>query len=75
LGYVCRGEDGESDLVEERLKRVVITAINDGDVDREMDKTKSRVKAGKACADDDDVGAGGWLAKVGHGVHLCMHDA
>ena len=55
LGDVGRGEDGERDLVEERLKDVVVAAVHDRYVDGEFGQAFCRIDAGKAAADDDDA--------------------
>jgi hypothetical protein len=57
LGDVCRGKHGEGDLVEERLKDVVVTAVDHRDVDREPAKADGCAEAAEAAADDDDAGA------------------
>jgi hypothetical protein len=56
LSDVGRGKHGERDLVEQRLKGVMIAAIDYRDVDRQMREPFGGVKAGKACADDDNAG-------------------
>ncbi len=48
---------GQRHLVEQRLKGVVIAAVDYGDVDRQVREPFGRVKAGKASADDDHAGA------------------
>ena len=58
LGNVGRREDGEGDLVEERLKGVVVAAVYDGNVYRKVGQSVGGMDAGKAAAYDDDAGAG-----------------
>ena len=56
LSDVGWGKHRERDLVEQRLKSVMIAAIDYRDIDRQMPKPFGGVEAGKACADDDDGG-------------------
>jgi hypothetical protein len=48
----------------------MIAAIDNRDVDRQMPKPFGGVKAGKACADDDDAGAVGPLRRRAGGFGL-----
>ena len=56
LGNVCRRQHGKRDLVKERLKRVVVAAVDYGNVDGQMRQSFGGVNAGKARADNDDAG-------------------
>jgi hypothetical protein len=69
LGDVGRGEHGEGDLIEERLKDVVVAAVDDGDINGEPGQALCRIDAGKAAAYDDDAGTGGW-----DGFGQCAYD-
>ena len=53
LSDVGRRKHCQRDLIEQRLKGVVIAAIDYGDVDRQACEPFCSVKAGKARADDD----------------------
>ena len=57
LGDIGRGKHGQRDLVEQRLKCVVIATVDYGDIDWQVREALGRVQAGKARADDDDAGA------------------
>ena len=57
LSNVGGREHGQRDLVEQRLKGVVIAAVDHRDIDRQVPETFGSVKAGEASADDDDAGA------------------
>jgi hypothetical protein len=65
LSDVGRGKNRERDLVEQRLKGVMIAAIDYRDVDRQMREPFGGVKAGKARADDDDAGTASWRRNAG----------
>jgi hypothetical protein len=56
LGDVCRGEDGEGNLVEQGLKGVVVAAVDDGDVDGEFGQADGGAEAGETTADNDNAG-------------------
>ena len=66
LGDVGRREHGQGHLVEERLKDVVVAAVDDRDVDGEPCEAVGGVDAGKAAADNDHAGAAGpeWLSRL-----------
>jgi hypothetical protein len=49
-------ENGEGDLIKERLKSVMVAAIHQGYVHGQAGKTACRVNAGKAAANDDNAG-------------------
>ena len=75
LGDVRRGEHGEGYLVKQRLKGVVVAAVNYRYVDGEPCKAVSGVDAGKATADDNHAGAAGlegfgWLDQKGKRLRL-----
>ena len=53
LGNVGCGEHSHGDLIEQRLKGVVILAVDNGDVDIGIRELHGRIQAGKACADDE----------------------
>jgi hypothetical protein len=70
LGDIRRGEHGESYLVEERLKSVVVAAVDYRDVDGKACEAVGSVDACKAAAYDNDAGAArqewfGWLVQRG----------
>ena len=48
LGDVGRRKHGQRHLVEQRLKGVVVAAVDYGDVDRQVREAFGGVKAGKA---------------------------
>jgi hypothetical protein len=81
LGNVSRGEHGEGHLVEERLKSIVVAAVDYRDVDREPCKAVGGVDAGKAAADDNHAGAAGlerfgWLVQKGSAsINRCVSGA
>ncbi len=79
LGDVGRGEDGEGHLVEQRLKGVVVAAVDEGDVDGQLGQAFGGVDAGKTAADDDDARACGRLLSLGGdgqgSWYLTTHDA
>jgi hypothetical protein len=50
---LARGEDAGRDLVEERLKEVVVGAIDESDVDRVPAEGLRRPQPAEAAADDD----------------------
>src|SRR5580698_1309959 len=52
LGDLCRREDGERNLVEQRLEGVVVLAVDEGDVEREFGELEGCVDSGEASADD-----------------------
>ena len=56
---VGRREDGECDLVKERLEDVMVAAIHQRYVHRQPGKATGCVNAGKAAADDDNAGSVG----------------
>jgi hypothetical protein len=56
-GRQTRGRD----LVKQRLKKVVITTVDQGHVHRSTAQSKGRTETAKATADDDDVLA--WLER------------
>jgi hypothetical protein len=53
---LCRGENGERNLVKKRLKNVVIAAVDHGYVDGQMRQAPRGIHAGKSPPDDDDAG-------------------
>jgi len=55
---VGRVEDGGGDLVEEGLEEVVVGAVHQGDADGGVGEGAGGGEAGKAAADDHDVGSG-----------------
>jgi hypothetical protein len=50
-------ENGESYLIKERLKRVMVLTINDSNLNREVMHRLGCVKASKSCTDDYDARA------------------
>ena len=69
LGYVGGREDGEGDLIEQRLKGVVVAAIDEGNVDGQVGESTRGVEARKAATDDEHAGAGCGerISGLGHG--------
>ncbi len=57
-GNVRRRKGGGRDLIEERLKKVVVGAIDDRHVDRFVGQAFGRLEAAEAGTDDDDVRVG-----------------
>jgi hypothetical protein len=55
LGDLGGGEDGEGDLVEERLEGVEVLAVDECDVDGEFGEAEGGVHAGEASAEDYDT--------------------
>jgi hypothetical protein len=55
LCNIGRGEHGKRDLVKERLKRVVIAAIDERDVDWQLGRFHCCVNAGKSSTDDKNA--------------------
>ena len=80
LGDVGRRKHGQRHLVEQRLKSVVVAAVDDSDVDGQMREPLGRVQAGESAADDDDAGPAsfcilGFWRRAAHGQHLYQGDA
>jgi len=51
---VARVETGGHDLVQQRLERVVVVAVDDDDVDGRVGEVLDEVDAGESGTDDDD---------------------
>jgi hypothetical protein len=51
-------QDAGGDLVEQRLEQVVVSTVDEGDVDREPAEEPARRQPAEASADDDDPMAG-----------------
>jgi hypothetical protein len=52
---VCWGEPSGGDLIEEGLKQVKISSINEGDASSRAAEVLGRVESAEPAADDDDV--------------------
>ncbi len=62
-GDIGRRESSGRDLVEERLKKVIIGAVDHGHADRFVAEMLGRLETAEAGADDDDVRFGGlWVS-------------
>jgi hypothetical protein len=59
LSDVGRREDGEGDLVKERLKGVMVAAIHQGYVHGQAGEAAGCVNTGKSAADDDNAETAG----------------
>jgi len=72
LGDVGGRKNGEGHLVEQRLKGVVVAAVDEGEVDGKMSDAACGVEACKTAADDENAGTGGGnrLGGLGHGGNL-----
>ena len=64
---ISRREPRRRDLVEQRLKQVVVVAIDDGDVERRLRQLLGRRKAAESCSDNYDAMAPG---RCVHGSHV-----
>jgi hypothetical protein len=52
---VTRRQRGRGDLIQERLKDVVVVPVDQGDLDRGAPERPSRIQPAESPADDDDV--------------------
>ena len=84
LGNVGRRQHRQRHLVKQRLKGVMVAAIDHGDVDLQARDPFGRMDPRKACADDNDTGTAGrwrdagncWFASIlpcrfAHGMPFC----
>src|SRR5205085_1800922 len=55
LGDIAGREDGRGHLIEERLKEVVVAAVEDGDGHAGPRELPGRVKPAEAASDDHDM--------------------
>jgi hypothetical protein len=54
-GDVTRRQDGRGDLIEQRLKQVVVVTVHQGDLHVRARKPAGTRKSGEPGSDDDDV--------------------
>src|SRR5215472_3852543 len=55
LGNIGRRQRRGRDLIEKRLKQVVVVAVDDGDLDGRARQRSGGLEPGKACADNHDM--------------------
>jgi hypothetical protein len=59
LGDVGRRKHGKRDLIKQWLKDVMVAAVDEGDVDREVSEPFGCVEPGESATDDDDARTAG----------------